>query len=121
MYVDSAAKVTGGWKTADSARHACRVLERLRDQDDLQVADVGIGRAGLDEIAKAIEELVAVVLVQIGARVKPAVRARSAVARSTMAPAASVGPSMPSVPRLAAATFHAVAEASASASANANS
>src|SRR5262245_39987217 len=54
-----------GWRAPGG-----QVLERLRDQDDLQVADVGVGRAGLDEIAEAIEEIVAVVLVEICLRVQ---------------------------------------------------
>ena len=58
---------------------------------------------GADEIAERVEERVGVVVVEVARRVAQAgaARARSSVVESTMAPAASVGPSMPSVPTLA--------------------
>ena len=79
----------------------------LCDQHDLQVADVGVRGTRADQIAETIEERVGVVVVQIrDADSMPAAAARAIVDRSTIAPAASVGPSMPSVPMLAAATSH---------------
>ena len=77
-------------------------------ENDLQIADVGAGGTGANQIADPIEERVRVVVVEIasGARARPR-RPAQMLCESTMAPAASVGPSMPSVPTLAAATSRA--------------
>ena len=42
----------------------------LRDQRHLQIADVGVGRTGSEQVAEPIEEYVGVVVVEIASRVK---------------------------------------------------
>ena len=81
--------------------------------------DVGARRPGDDQIAERAEERMRVVARRAPRRVEadaPA-RARSS-SRSTIAPAASVGPSMPSVPTLASDASPSAPSASAAASAN---
>ena len=63
------------------------------------VADVGVRGAGLDQAAEWLEEVVGVVAAEIVGGVETAARAsRAMVRQSRIAPAASVGPSSPSVP-----------------------
>ncbi len=73
----------------------------LANQDQLDVGDVGAGGAGLDQIAGGFEKMIRVVVSQ-GTRPRPRPRAwaRAIVVPSAIAPAASVGPSVPSVPAL---------------------
>ena len=98
-------------RLADAARRMsdrvrCCVIRRTRMT--CRVADVGAAwdRCGSRSPSRS-KNCVGVVVVEVVARASADAgrsRARRTSSRSTMAPAASVGPSMPSVPMLAAAT-----------------
>ena len=94
------------------------LFQRFASKHQADVHDVGAGRAGLDEVAQGGEEVVAVVAARAAAGLRPRARARWTVAPSAIAPAASVGPSVPSVPPLKATTLAEPARSMAAARAN---
>ena len=70
----------------------------LFDQDGAEIVDIGQRRAGDDAVAQRLEEAVAVVGVERGARVDFLARGRGRGCRaSACAPAISSMPSTPSV------------------------
>ena len=74
----------------------------LRNQYEQQIIHICAGRAGNDQIAERLKEVIGIVVGQIctGAS-NPIDRARLIVSPVAIAPAASVGPSVPSVPSAA--------------------
>ncbi len=68
----------------------------------MNVHDVRTRRAGLDQVAESLEHGIRVVSLQVIAQIVAERFERdSSVPPSALAPAASVGPSVPSVPALA--------------------
>ena len=101
-------------------RGAFSLRQRAGDED-LQIADVGVRAAGPDQVAEGVEERIRVVVCSgtLPAPQAATARARQGCRDRRWRPAASVGPSMPSVPRLATTTaLERAATASASARAN---